>query len=177
MNIQELEHQTYIDNLKIAYRNVLSCGRHVVCVLNENEEEIDFAYTIGNSRESEKPFEVLCFTRGLDSRVGGVMCNLIADIVDANDELYDHVIANKIVDLPLLDDRGFKVGLRLCSGKIRDTALDKYAIQLTNTDLKPLVGPFELFQILIADEQGNYPGQDCCDPFIESIVPPEMHLV
>ena len=156
-------------------------GRFIQAVLPGDEDPM-FFYTVGNSmKEGSYPLEFLMFWHTqscafLLNQIGNALQSpRHRDLCRQVDEAGDH--GGLLVKGVLGPVGQFGVVLRPLSGPARQFAAGRYACALTNDSLRD-AGAFKehsLWQVIIPDLDGVFPGQEGCMEEVEEWCP--LHLL
>lgn len=156
-------------------------GRFIQAVLPGDEDPM-FFYTVGNSmKEGSYPLEFLMFWHTqscafLLNQIGNALQSpRHRDLCRQVDEAGDH--GGLLVKGVLGPVGEFGVVLRPLSGPAREFAAGRYACALTNDSMRD-AGAFKehsLWQMIIPDLAGVFPGQEGCMEEVEEWCP--LHLL
>ena len=152
-------------------------GRFIQAVLPGDEDPM-FFYTVGNSmKEGSYPLEFLMFWHTqscafLLNQIGNALQSpRHRDLCRQVDEAGDH--GGLLVKGVLGPVGEFGVVLRPLSGPAREFAAGRYACALTNDSMRD-AGAFKehsLWQMIIPDLDGVFPGQEGCMEEVEEMCP------
>jgi hypothetical protein len=170
-------------------RNIEETGRMIQGVYDPEGEEASFLYTVGNSHNKEVGYqnEYIAFS---DSDFGGVFLNMVADYVDEEDIVLP---TDEVTYLPgLLEgvicvqqawmkevEMGEQhcVAIRPLSGLLGTISRERYACAIGAPFFEDYVASGNnLFQVVLPDAQGRFPGESGCNRQIASEVPDFFHL-
>ena len=170
-------------------RNIEKTGRMIQGVFDPDGEEACFLYTVGNSYKKEDGYqnEYLVFS---DNDFGAVIINMVADYIDEEgivlptDEvtylpgLLEGVICVQQAWLKEVEmGEEHCIAIRPLSGLLETITREKYTCALGAPVFEEYVASGNnLFQIVLPDALGRFPGESGCNRQIASEVPDFFHL-
>ena len=144
-------------------------GVYIQGVFDCEGKEPTFCYSIGNSCWSNHPTECFCFYPN------GQVCSDVTDVVARilrEDENLFHRLLNETLIVHNVGNLDVPpVAIRIIDDSLRDIAMNAYTCHYHLGMTLGYVYPHRLVQILIADDQGFFPGQSGCSAAYQLTTP------